>query len=192
MLGLIGKAAAATAFAFLAVGPAAAAPLDIDTTTPILSGSSDDLPDFTAFFGALDTLTLTGASPLGIDAEIAMSVVDDGSGNLFGDFSIDGVDGFSDDPFLSSFDLVSFDFGNGRTTLLFENLIGSGASLFGPQVLITVRERGAGEPGAGEPGPGSNITVENVAPIPLPMTAPLLAAGLGALALVRRRALARG
>lgn len=189
MLGLLGKAAAATAFAFLAVGPAAAAPLDLDTTTPTLSGSSPDLPDFTAFSGVLDLLTLTGEAPMSISADITMSVVDDGSGARVGDFSIDGVDGFSPDPFLSSFDLLSFDFGRGRTTLLFGNLIGAGASLFGPEVLITVRERGANVPNAG---PGSNITVENVAPIPLPLTAPLLVAGFAAMALIRRREASRG
>lgn len=176
-------------------GAATAATLGLTTSTPTLESSFafvdflDLSPDGElSSFGAEVDFT-DGASPTGfttIDFAIGYALADPTTG-LSGFLDVSDEDG----QFLVG-DLLAVGFTEDIIELQFGNLTGSGASLFSSSVLALIAfddPLGANPFASFVDGDSyiASISISNVALIPLPAGLPLLAGGLGALMVLRRR-----
>lgn len=176
----------------LCAGPGSAALLNLDTrATPVI--------DFLADVTFLET---GGVGDLLFDAP-ALAVVTgaDVAGDLYIEFSanFDMADPYGsfngalfshDDAgdFLSG-DLVGLGFEEDRLQMLFANLTGSGAGVFGERTLVDFYffDPVGADPVRGLSDGGSyTIAGTAMAPVPLPVGLPMLGGGLIALVLLRR------
>lgn len=177
-----------------AFGAASAATLGLTTSAPTIEASFafvdflDLSPDGElASFGAEVDFT-DGASPTGfttIDFAAGYSLADPAL-NLSGFLDVSDENG----QFLVG-DLLAVGFTEDIVELQFGNLTGSGAGLFSSSVLALIAfddPLGANPFDSFVDGDSyiASVSISNVAPIPLPAGLPLLLAGLGGLALLRR------
>lgn len=200
---LIAAVSLATGLA-LSAGMVSAATLGLTTDAPSLSASAafidyfDFGPDAELLTDVPEVDGVDGVSPNGfttVDFVVGFSTADpsDTSDFAFGGF----LDVSDDDGQFLVGDLFAIGYTEDAIELQFNNLSGSGAGSFGSTVLALVA---FDDPLGANPfaslfdgdSLAASITVSNVAdvsmaPIPLPAGMPLLIAGLGGLALLRRR-----
>ncbi|WP_439580711.1 hypothetical protein [Elioraea sp.] len=177
-------------------GPSAASPLTLTAAPPVLTGTVDYDFDvaggFGVIFGAVDTLTLPGGAEavfglLDIDGLFDPGTLGANAVATLAVFEIASSVSAGLDFFLVG-DLLEFEVGTGVIGLLFGNLFGEGAALFGDHALVLLRD--ASLPGALSGLATIEISAVAAQAIPLPSSASLLLAALALLGFARARATA--
>ena len=178
----------------LATTPAAqAAPLDLDTTTPMLTAagafvdflSFDPDGDLSTFFAEVTTFDgIVSNAPADISFGVGFSVA-----NPVTSFS-GGLDIFDNVGVFLRGDIAAIGFAEDLIEFEFDNLSGPGIASFGNSVLLSIDftdSLGANPFDSLVDGQSyeASLTLANVAAIPTPAVLPLLLAGLGAFGLCR-------
>ena len=179
---------------------AQAAPLGLDTTTPLLTaddavvdfltfGSDGDLSTFGAEITTFDGLTPNGFTELSFGVGVSLG---DPTTGLAGGFDIIDAGGL----FLIG-DIVALGFADDLIEFQFGNLSGPGAGAFGDTVLASINFV---DPLGPDPFANlvdgafyqASITLANVVAVPEPAALALLLAGLGGLSVCRAAGGRRG
>ncbi|EKE43947.1 hypothetical protein OCGS_1928 [Oceaniovalibus guishaninsula JLT2003] len=120
----------------------------------------------------------------GDDVDVGVTVETDGTSLTSATLLVSDASGV----LLESGDAFDAMLSGGTASLSFRNLTGSSASLFGGDTARVIFGFDPGQVAGGTLDPVSvQVTATDLAAIPVPASLPLLAAGIGGLALLRRR-----
>ena len=173
----------------LGAGTLCAAPLTPPTGKPVIGGTVEWLASEVPFSAVIDGDLGGPSSFVGTPPDLSGGfflltlggTLDDPEGS----FSIDGV-GDPADAFLTGV-LEDLGYDDTRVTLVFGNLGGQGAGLFGKRVLISFFDIRSQPSVQGDLSGTASYSLASIAAIPLPAGGVLLLCGLGGLFLIGRR-----